>query len=239
MVKIRRTFGSHRKLSSVASRPPLRRLQLGYNVAMKKTSKLKSDDLWKDHRPVPVPWKAFEDEVATYITKMLASGALGLDGGLTRVTPKGALFSKDRSSDIIFDVVVELFAASNPKEPILVWLWECKDYPDRPVKVDEVEEFHSKLTQVAAHKGTIVTRLGFQAAAISFAKSRGIGLMTLNKEKQFALAMSQDAGFMEFDEIVGPYCLYTFGKEIGGSTDSSGPWLRTMIEFELSKLDDR
>ena len=76
----------------------------------------------------------------------------------------------------------------------------------------------------------MVTRLGFQAGAIAFAKSRGIGLMTLRKERVRALALSQDAGIIESDEIIGDYCLYTFGMVV------DGPWLRTLIEYEFSKL---
>jgi Restriction endonuclease len=201
------------------------------------TPKSEPDDFWKDHKARPLPWQAFEDEVASYIVKILDDGVLGLKKRLTRVTPKRALYSRDRAAEIVFDVVVEVFASTNSEEPVLIWIWECKDYPSRSVTVDEVEEFHSKMKQVSAHKGTVVTRSGFQSGAINFAKSNGIGLMTLNKEKQFAFAMSQDAGFMELDEIVGSYCLYTFGLEIGGPADSTGPMLRTLMEYEMSRLN--
>ncbi len=132
--------------------------------------------------------------------------------------------------------MLEAYAAFNHTEPVLIWLWECKDYPNRKVKVDEIEELHSKKMQVGAHKATVVTRNGFQSSAVAFAKSNGIGLMTLNREMQFALCMSQDAGIVELDEIVGAYCLYTFGLEIGDDANCSGPMLRTMIDFEFSHL---
>jgi len=184
-----------------------------------------ADDLDACLAPTPLPWQAFEAEVAGYIQKALDGRELGIDNGKARVTPKYPLFSRDRESNIIFDVALQVFSALDSTTPVFVWLWECKNYPSHRVTVDEVEEFHSKITQVGAHKGTMVTRMGFQSGAIAFAKSRGIGLMTLNKQRVRAFAMSQDCGIMESDEIIGEYCLYTFGMEV------EGPLLRTLIDF--------
>lgn len=180
--------------------------------------------------PTPLPWQAFETEVANYIQTSIDGRELGIDGNFASVIPKCALFSKDRESEIIFDVAIKVFSTLDSTRPVFIWLWECKNYPNHPVTVDEVEEFHSKLTQVGAHKGTVVTRFGFQAGAIAFAKSRGIGLMTLNKQCVRSLALSRDCGIMESEEIIGDYCLYTFGFEV------EGPWLRTLIDYEFSKL---
>ncbi len=95
--------------------------------------------------------------------------------------------------------------------------------------MDEVEEFHDKMRQVGAHKGTIVTRLGFQSSAITYAKSHRIGLMVLQKEKMRVLALAQDAPSEEI-HIVSSYALYTFGKEV------EGPELGTLIEYELRNI---
>jgi len=60
-------------------------------------------------------------------------------------------------------------------------LVECKYYKN-VVDVGEVEEFHSKLDDIGAHKGIVITTQGFQEGAIKTAKGRGIALATLNPE---------------------------------------------------------
>lgn len=65
----------------------------------------------------------------------------------------------------------------------IVTLVECKHYK-RKVPVDEVEEFHSKVDDIGAHKGIVITTVGFQAGAIKTAKGRGIALALLTTEPQ-------------------------------------------------------
>jgi hypothetical protein len=188
-----------------------------------------SDDFWKDHQPETLPWQNFEEEVAQYLERNCHQ--LGVDGTGTRVRRKPRYYSKARESDIQFDASLEIYSSLKPERPCIIWLWECKDYPNHKVGVEEVEEFHHKLLQVGAHKGTIVTRLGFQEGAMTLAKTHGIGLMTLIKEKAWAFGMSQDAGFLSHERIYATYSLYTFGREV------EGPDLNTIIDYELSKWE--
>jgi hypothetical protein len=60
---------------------------------------------------------------------------------------------------------------------------ECKRY-NAAVSVDNIEEFHSKLDDIGAHKGIVVTTVGFQEGAIKTAKGRGIALALLTTEHQ-------------------------------------------------------
>lgn len=60
---------------------------------------------------------------------------------------------------------------------------ECKHYKNK-VSVDDVEEFHSKLDDIGAHKGIMVTTVGFQAGARKAAIGRGIALALLTKDSQ-------------------------------------------------------
>ncbi len=62
-------------------------------------------------------------------------------------------------------------------------LVECKNY-NKAVPVDDVEEFHSKIDDIGAHKGIIVTTVGYQEGAIKTAKGRGIALALLTKDIQ-------------------------------------------------------
>jgi hypothetical protein len=65
----------------------------------------------------------------------------------------------------------------------LLFLVECKCYA-HSVQVDDVEEFHSKIDDIGAHKGIMVTTVGFQKGAVKTAKGRGIALALLTKERQ-------------------------------------------------------
>src|SRR5688572_9084792 len=90
---------------------------------------------------------------------------------------KQGYYSKDRAREIIFDVAVEVFLPGAKEYSALV-LIECKNY-SHPVPVDDVEEFYSKVQQVAAAnaKAVIASTAPFQSGTRTFAKSKGIGLM--------------------------------------------------------------
>lgn len=65
----------------------------------------------------------------------------------------------------------------------LLVLVECKHYGHQ-VPVDDVEEFHSKLDDIGAQKGILVTTVGFQEGAIKAATGRRIALALLTSESQ-------------------------------------------------------
>ncbi|MBA7661617.1 hypothetical protein ES703_69637 [subsurface metagenome] len=62
-------------------------------------------------------------------------------------------------------------------------LVECKCY-NHAVGVDDVEEFFSKLDDIGAHKGIMVTRVGYQDGAIKTARGRGIALALLTEDQE-------------------------------------------------------
>lgn len=65
----------------------------------------------------------------------------------------------------------------------VLFIVECKCY-NHPVRVGHVEEFHSKIDDIGAHKGIMVTTVAFQKGAIKTAKGRGIALALLTSEPQ-------------------------------------------------------
>lgn len=81
--------------------------------------------------------------------------------------------------DIVIDVSFNYSIAGSD----LLFLVECKCY-NHAVPVDDVEEFHSKINDIGAHKGIMVTTVGFQSGAIKTAKGRGIALALLTNEHQ-------------------------------------------------------
>ena len=81
--------------------------------------------------------------------------------------------------EIIIDVSFNYSVAGSD----LLFLVECKCY-NHAVPVDDVEEFHSKIDDIGAHKGIMVTTVGYQSGAIKTARGRGIGLALLTNEHQ-------------------------------------------------------
>lgn len=131
----------------------------------------------------PLPWVNFEQEVATRIEREVESYRTSINPRVAKVCRRPAYLSRLRGANIVFDVSVEAWEDA-ATEPSLIWVIECKDYPDRRVEVGEIEEFAQKLDQIAPMrvKGTVITRLGFQGAALTFAAAQGISLFTLGKE---------------------------------------------------------
>jgi hypothetical protein len=190
-------------------------------------------DMNSDQEAKRLPWQCFEEEVATHIERELHYCRLGVESSSAKVIRKPSYHSKARNAPITFDVAIEVFASAAPGAPFFIWIWECKDYPSSHVSVDEIEEFHHKLGQVAAHKGTVITRTGFQKSAVELAKSLRIGLMTLVKEVHTVIQMSQDGGIFRREILAAPYSLDTRGKERGDQDQISGPHLGALIQIEL------
>lgn len=81
---------------------------------------------------------------------------------------------------IKFDVSFVLKIAGGANLLVVV---ECKHYGHK-VRVDDVEEFHSKLDDIGAQKGILVSTKGFQAGAVKTATGRRIALAVLTKDAQ-------------------------------------------------------
>jgi Zn-dependent peptidase ImmA (M78 family) len=96
--------------------------------------------------------------------------------GNCKIFLRKGYYSKDRKSEIVFDVAIEIFLphATSPSMLILI---ECKNYSSGTVSVDEVEEFYAKAQQVAASKAIVASSTAFQSGAREFAKSKKMGLM--------------------------------------------------------------
>jgi Zn-dependent peptidase ImmA (M78 family) len=94
-----------------------------------------------------------------------------------KIHRKKGYYSKDRQSEIIFDVSIEAYYP-DATEYSLVFLIECKNY-ENSVEVGEIEQFNAKVEQVAAAnaKAIFVTTSSFQSGARKYAKSKGIGLI--------------------------------------------------------------
>ncbi|MFA5824686.1 MAG: ImmA/IrrE family metallo-endopeptidase [Gallionellaceae bacterium] len=102
-----------------------------------------------------------------------------------RLFRKKGYFSKDRNSEIIFDVSIEMYLPGATDYSALV-LIECKNY-SHAVPVDDAEEFFAKVQQVGAanSKAIIASTATFQSGTKAFAKSKCIGLLRYFDPRSF------------------------------------------------------
>lgn len=141
---------------------------------------------------------ALEKKVYDVISKMISTEQLPFLSSQCKVFSHKKYFSKDRNGYIETDVSIEIYLGT-ATEPVLIWVWECKDYSNS-IPIDDIEEFHAKLEQIGADKtkGTMITSFGnFQSGCLNYAKSKGIGLARLMPDDQVSHLMY----FMTFDAM--------------------------------------
>ncbi len=126
----------------------------------------------------------FEDKVFSNIKDLVSSGYLGLNPDCCRMYQKKGYYSKDRESNIIVDISIEVWMPGAGNWSML-WVCECKDY-SKPVPVDDIEEFKAKLNQITGVnvKGLFTTSSAFQKGALNYSRSNGIGLLRILPEEQ-------------------------------------------------------
>ncbi len=122
---------------------------------------------------------AFENRVFAAITNELNNGRLGLASKSSFAFQKKGYYSRDRDSDIVVDISIEVWLPNADRWSIL-WVCECKDYGSA-VPVDDVEEFKAKLDQIAGanKKGVMAVTGALQQGALKYARANGIGIVRL------------------------------------------------------------
>ena len=123
----------------------------------------------------------FENRVFAKFKELLETGELPVSKH-SRIEQKKSYTGKMSGRNIVFDISIETFMPS-ASEPSLKTLIECKDY-NSPIQVDKLTDFSVRIEDVAAHKGIFVTSSKFQKGALDWAKSKGIGLVLLDKSNK-------------------------------------------------------
>lgn len=126
----------------------------------------------------------FEDRVFDAVKQELAYDRLGLSPSLAKPFKKKGYYSRDRESEIIVDISIEVWPPGAEYWSML-WVCECKDYSGA-VPVSDVEEFKSKLDQIAGvnKKGVIAMSGALQEGALRYARANGIGVIRLLPDDQ-------------------------------------------------------
>lgn len=118
----------------------------------------------------------YENLAYEYFSKLIKEKYFGFSHEQCKLTPQKPFYSKDREKNIFFDLVLETFLPYQ-QDPFTIHIIECKNYTNK-VKVDDIEEFASKIDQIRSLKihPIFITTIGFQEGCLNFAKNRGITL---------------------------------------------------------------
>lgn len=122
---------------------------------------------------------SFEQRAFRLLECLVVDGKLGVIPHCSKIFHRKPYHSRDRNSDIVFDISIEITLPSATQCSFL-WLWECKDYSGS-IPVNDVEEFNSKILQVAGLnvKGGIITPNALQRAAFDYAASRKLSVIRI------------------------------------------------------------
>jgi len=125
----------------------------------------------------------FEEESYDIIVSAVNNNEFGISGSTAKVYKKKGYYSRDREKDIIFDLSIEVWP-ENADRFTLLYLIECKNYSAKKVPVDDVEEFYSKVIQVAGInvKGVMLTNNSYQEGGLVFARNKGMMLIEVNED---------------------------------------------------------
>lgn len=143
-----------------------------------------------------------EEKVFKLFKEELSQNRLFLIPDCCKIYRKKGYYSKDRQSKITVDISIEVFLPG-AKEYSLLIIIECKNY-NHSVPVDDIEEFHSKLLQIAGAniKGIVATTNSFQKSALTFSKSKGLGLIRILDNSNFKWILKRAVtGLVTYEEI--------------------------------------
>lgn len=131
----------------------------------------------------------FEKYALGIINDALDSGKLGIYANQCKVYQKRKYYSKDRESDITFDLAIEVWPPGS-ENYTLIYLIECKNYTHK-VPIDDIEEFYAKIIQVAGvnAKGVFITNNEYQDGAFRYARSKGMMLIHVDFDETYEIIL--------------------------------------------------
>ena len=136
----------------------------------------------------------FEDRVFDALRTEVNAERLGLLPKQCHLFQKKPYYSRDRDSNIIVDISIEV-TLDGASTWSLLWICECKDY-NGSLPINDVEEFKAKLDQIAGKnvKGLLAVTGALQSGALQYAKSNGIGLVRMLPSDQIQWVIYFETG---------------------------------------------
>ena len=168
----------------------------------------------------------FEDRAFDLINRLLNNQELGILPGHCRVFKKKSYYSRDRESNIIFDLAIEV-TPPKAERPVMIWLIECKNYKS-PIPANRIEEFSDKIGQVTGHncKGVFIATNKIQGGGHKICKNRGLMLIHVNSSMIHDIVMHR-VGSKKIKEELNE-------KKIDSISDYEDPFIKKLLEEYLN-----
>lgn len=115
-----------------------------------------------------------------------------------RIFHRKGYYSKDRESEIIFDVSIEISFPGAAEYSMLVII-ECKNYAE-PVPASDVEEFFAKVEQVGPSntKAIFISTAALQSGALAYCRSKRMGVARYFKAEELKWELQRSASASYF-----------------------------------------
>ena len=123
-----------------------------------------------------------EIQIFNILKRLLDNEEFYLSGKRSKIYLKKDYYSALTKNKIIVDVAIETYLPNMDTYSILT-VFECKNYETK-IPVEKIRVFQTVLNEIGAHKGIIVSKLGFQKGVKDTAKVTNIGLCVLNKNEE-------------------------------------------------------
>lgn len=133
----------------------------------------------------------YEQFVIERLQTLINNGSLGLIPEMVKITPKKK-YHIHTGNDIEVDIVLEVYRQGAEK-PINIWYIECKNYTRR-ITTEKLNDVHTKMGLIGAHKGMIFTSVGFNSGVIKQANYFNIACV------KYAIGDKEETWFVERNE---------------------------------------
>ena len=170
----------------------------------------------------------FEYKSLSIIRRVIDDGQLGHLSNHIKIFHRKGYYSELRKKDIVFDLTIEVWPPGATRY-VLLYIIECKDYEKR-VPVSKIEDFHSKIQQVAGVnvKGIFISNSPLQEGGFNIAESTGMMVIQGESSDDFKIIMHRKAESSEIRKI--PFIVGTANKI---NFDSSTEHLEQMLDRQI------
>ncbi|MBP6871308.1 MAG: ImmA/IrrE family metallo-endopeptidase [Bacteroidales bacterium] len=154
----------------------------------------------------------FESKSLGIIKKLIEEEQLGHMAECIKIFQKKEYYSSLRKKNIKFDLTIEVWPP-NANRYVLLYIIECKDYHKR-VPVSKIEDFHSKIKQVAGVnvKGIFISNSPLQEGGFNIAESTGMMVIEGESSDDYKIILHRKSRQTESPII--PFISDTFDRNL-------------------------
>ncbi|WP_057938840.1 ImmA/IrrE family metallo-endopeptidase [Algoriphagus resistens] len=154
----------------------------------------------------------FESKSLDIIKKMIEEEQLGHLTEHIKIFRKKEYYSSLRKKNIKFDLTIEVWPPGANRY-VLLYIIECKDY-DKRVPVSKIEDFHSKILQVAGVnvKGVFISNSPLQEGGFNIAESTGMMVIEAESSEDYKIILHRKSRQTESNTL--PFITDTHDKSI-------------------------